>query len=154
MLAEGRRVLATEDPAVASRIQLQEHDFFKPQPAAAAEGTDGPVAAFFLRHIFHNWADADSIAILRTLVPSLETAPAGTPILISDRVLPRLGDGTPLHEERAMRRQDIMMLVGLGAKERTRAEWEALFREADERLELKTVHGQGQSALLEVVLKK
>jgi hypothetical protein len=75
-------------------------------------------------------------------------------MLISDRVLPCLGDGTPLHEERAMRRQDIMMLVGLGAKERTRAEWEDLFQAADERLELKNVHGQGQSALLEVVLRK
>ena len=53
-----------------------------------------------------------------------------------------------------MRRQDIMMLVGLGAKERTRAEWETLFRAADERLELKRVHAQGQSALLEVMLRK
>lgn len=149
MLAEGRRVLKEEDPAVASRIDLQQHDFFQPQQP----GGKG-VAAFFLRHVFHNWADADSISILRALVPGLEASPAGTPILISDRVLPCLGDGTPLHEERAMRRQDIMMLVGLGAKERTRAEWEALFRSADERLELKKVHGQGQTALLEVVLRK
>ena len=149
MLAEGRRVLAKEGPAVASRIELQQHDFFQPQQP----GGDA-VAAFFLRHVFHNWADADSTAILRALVPSLEAAPAGTPMLISDRVLPCLGDGMPLHEERAMRRQDIMMLVGLGAKERTRAEWETLFRAADERLELKRVHAAGQSALLEVVLRK
>ena len=53
-----------------------------------------------------------------------------------------------------MRRQDIMMLVGLGAKERTRAEWETRFRAADERLELKRVHAQGRSALLEVMLRK
>jgi len=149
MLAQGRRVLAKEDPAVASRIELQQHDFFQPQQPGG-----NAVAAFFLRHVFHNWADADSTAILRALVPGLEAAPARTPILISDRVLPCLGDGTPLHEERAMRRQDIMMLVGLGAKERTRAEWETLFRAADERLELKRVHAQGQSALLEVVLRK
>jgi len=149
MLAQGRRILAKEDPAVASRIELQQHDFFQPQQPGG-----NAVAAFFLRHVFHNWADADSTAILRALVPGLEASPAGTPMLISDRVLPCLGDGTPLHEERAMRRQDIMMLVGLGAKERTRAEWEALFRAADERLELKRVHAQGQSALLEVVLRK
>ena len=148
MLAEGARVLAKEDPAVASRIELQQHDFFQSQQQYTN------VAAFFLRHVFHNWADADSTAILRALVPGLEAAPADTPVLISDRVLPCPGDGTPLHEERAMRRQDIMMLVGLGAKERTRAEWETLFRAANERLELKRVHGQGQSALLEVVLRK
>jgi len=149
MLAQGRSFLAKEDRAVASRIELQQHDFFQPQPAGGSS-----VAAFFLRHVFHNWADADSTTILRALVPGLEASPAGTPVLISDRVLPCLGDGTPLHEERAMRRQDIMMLVGLGAKERTRAEWEALFKAADERFELKTVHGQGQTALLEVVLRK
>jgi hypothetical protein len=149
MLAEGRRVLGEEDPTVASRIDLQQHNFFQPQQAGG-----NTVAAFFLRHVFHNWADADSISIMRALVPGLEASPAGTPVLISDRVLPCLGDGTPLHEERAMRRQDIMMLVGLGAKERTRAEWEALFRAADERLVLKQVHGQGQTALLEVVLNK
>lgn len=149
MLAEGRRVLCEEEPTVASRIDLQQHNFFQPQQVGG-----NTVAAFFLRHVFHNWADADSISILRALVPGLEASPAGTPVLISDRVLPCLGDGTPLHEERAMRRQDIMMLVGLGAKERTRAEWEALFRAADERLVLKQVHGQGQTALLEVVLNK
>jgi hypothetical protein len=148
MLEEGRRVLSKEDSALANRIEMQQHDFFQQQQP------DKTVAAFFLRHVFHNWADAGSIAILRALVPGLEASPEGTPMLISDRVLPCLGDGTPLHEERAMRRQDMMMLVGLGAKERTRAEWEDLFRAADERLELKKVHGQGQSALLEVVLRK
>ena len=150
MLAEGRRVLAKEDPTVSNRIKLQPHNFFQSQQA----GGTSTIAAFFLRHVFHNWADADSTAILRALVPGLEGAPAGTPILISDRLLPGLDDGTPLHEERAMRRQDIMMLVGLGAKERTRAEWESLFQGADRRLELKKVHGHGQSALLEVVLRK
>ena len=92
MLAQGRRVLAKEDPAVASRIELQQHDFFQPQQPG------GNAVAFFLRHVFHNWADADSTAILRALVPGLEASPAGTPMLISDRVLPCLGDGTPLHE--------------------------------------------------------
>ena len=148
MLAQGRRFLAQEDSAVASRIELEQYNFFQPQTSGKG------VAAFFLRHVFHNWADADSISILRALVPGLEAAPAGTPALISDRVLPGLSDGMPLHEERAMRRQDIMMLVGLGAKERTRAEWEDLLRAADERLVLKEVHAEFQSALIEVVLRK
>jgi len=71
---------------VARCIELQQYDFFQPQQPGG-----NAVAAFFLRHVFHNWADADSTAILSA---------------------------------------------------------------ADERLELKRVHAQGQSALLEVVLRK
>lgn len=152
MLVEGKRILATEDPAVAGRIELLQHDFFQPQPERVTAQT--PVAAFFLRHVFHNWNDADSIAIARALVPALEAAAPETPVIISDRVLPRPGTGVPLYEERAMRQMDVMMLVGLGAKERTRAEFETLFKAADERLVVKEVHGEGASALVEVVLRK
>lgn len=153
MLAQGQRLLAVEDPAVARRIELLQHDFFQPQPPPERLTTRGPVAAFFLRHVFHNWNDADAVAIARALVPALEAAAPGTPLIISDRVLPWLGDGVPLHEERGMRQMDMMMMVGLGAKERTLAEWEALFRAADERLEVKRVHAQGSSGILEVVLR-
>ncbi|KAJ4287147.1 hypothetical protein N0V90_012545 [Kalmusia sp. IMI 367209] len=153
MLAQGRHLLAQEDTQIASRIELLEHDFFKPQPPPERLTTRGPVAAFFLRHIFHNWNDADAVAIARALVPALEAAAPGTPLIISDRVLPSLGDGVPLYEERGMRQMDMLMMVGLGAKERTYAEWKALFRAADERLEIKKVHGQGASGILEVVLR-
>lgn len=153
MLAQGQRLLAAEDPAVAQRIELLQHDFFEPQPPPAHLTTRGPVAAFFLRHVFHNWNDVDAVAIVRALVPALEAAAPGTPLIISDRVLPRLGHGLPVHEERAMRQMDMMMMVGLGAKERTHAEWEVLFRTADDRLEVKKVHAQGASGILEVVLR-
>lgn len=153
MLAQGRRLLAVEDPAVARRIELLQHDFFQPQPPPERL-TTRPVAAFFLRHVFHNWNDDDAVAIARALVPALEAAAPGTPLIISERALPALGDGVPLHEERGMRQMDMMMMVGLGAKERTLAEWKALFRAADERLEVKKVHGQAASGILEVVLRK
>ena len=152
MLSEGRRLLASEDQAVARRIELLQHDFFQQQPKRVT--THGSVAAFFLRHVIHNWNDADAAAIVRALVPALEAAALGTPLIISDRVLPCLGDEVPLHEKRAMHQQDVMMMVGLGAKERTRAEFETLLRAADKRLELKKVHAQGQMGILEVVLRK
>lgn len=154
MLVEGRRILAAEDPAVASRIEHLQHDFFQPQPKIDRLTTRGPVAAFFLRHVFHNWADAESIKIARALVPTLEAAAPETPIIISDRVLPSLGEDVPLHEERSMRQLDVLMMVELGAKERTGAEWESLFKEADERFEVKKVHAQGQAGILEVILRK
>lgn len=152
MLAQGYRILEAEDPTVASRIELLQHDFFKPQPPPERLTTRGPVAGFFLRHVFHNWNDADSVAIARALVPALEAAAPGTPLIISDRVLPALGDSVALHEERGMRQMDMMMMVGLGAKERTYLEWDALFKEADDRFVVK-VHAQGASGILEVVLR-
>ncbi|KAF2804125.1 O-methyltransferase [Mytilinidion resinicola] len=154
MLVQGRRLLEAEDPAVAGRIELLEQDFFKPQPPPERLTTRGPVAGFFLRHVFHNWSDADSVRIARALVPALEAAAPETPLIISDRVLPSLGSGVPLHEERGMRQMDVMMMVELGAKERTKVEWEALFKAADERLVVKKVHGQGASSIVEVVLRK
>lgn len=153
-LEQGKKLLTAEDPAVANRIELLQHDFFLPQPAPERLTSRGPVAAFFLRHVFHNWNDADSIKIARALVPALEAAAPGTPVLVSDRVLPSLGDGVPLFEERAMRQMDMLMMVGLGAKERTHTEWQALFSAADERLQVKKIHGQGASALVEVVLAR
>jgi hypothetical protein len=154
MLTQGERLLEAEDTAVASRIQLLQHDFFKPQPSPETLTERGPVAAFFLRHVFHNWSDGDSISIARALVPALEAAAPETPVIISDRVLPRINSGVPLHEERGMRQMDMMMLVGLGAQERTQVEWEHLFKQADERLVVKKVHAQGASGILEVVLRK
>ena len=52
-----------------------------------------------------------------------------------------------------MRQMDMMMMVDLGAKERTQAEWDALFKAAAEGLEVKRVHAQGASGILEVVLR-
>ncbi|KAG8527710.1 uncharacterized protein KY384_007864 [Bacidia gigantensis] len=152
MLAEGKRILAKEDPAVAGRIELMQHDFFQVQPPSERLSARGPVAGFFLRHIYHNWNDADCIKIARALVPALEAAAPGTPMLVSERVLPGPNSGTPLHEERGMHQMDMMMMVELGAKERTQNEWQALFREADERLDVKKVHGSGAAAIVEVVL--
>ena len=154
MLVEGRKILAKEDPSVASRFELMEQDFFKPQPPLELLEKKGPVAAFFLRHVYHNWSDGDSVIIARSLVPALEAARPGTPMIISDRVLPPVGSGVPLHEERSMRQMDVMMMVELGAKERTEVEWQTLFKEADPRLEVKKVHAHGASGILEVVLRK
>ena len=154
MLEQGKKILAQEDPSVASRIELLQQDFFQPQPPIERLSTRGPVAAFFLRHVFHNWDDTGSVSIARALVPALEAAAPETPVIISDRVLPKLGDGVSLYDEKAMRQQDLMMLVGLGAKERTEAEWQSLFSEADSRFVVKKVHASGGAGIVEVVLRK
>ncbi|KAL1961388.1 hypothetical protein VTO42DRAFT_116 [Malbranchea cinnamomea] len=48
---------------VASRLEFQVHDFFKPQPVKAD--------AYVLRTVLHDWSDEKSAEILRALLPAL-----------------------------------------------------------------------------------
>ena len=65
---------------VAPRVEFMEHDFFNPQPIAAA--------VYLFRQIFHNWADVNVIKILRMLVPVLQP---GARVLVHDLILPEPG---------------------------------------------------------------
>lgn len=57
------------------------------------------------------------------------------------------------HEDPFLRRLDILMLAGLGAKQRTEAEFEVLLKEADRRYEIVSVHADGPLGLFEIHLK-
>ncbi|KAJ6170938.1 O-methyltransferase, partial [Penicillium chermesinum] len=127
-----------------SRITYQQYDFFTPQ-------TQRDVGAFFIRQCTHNWNDADVIKIFRAFVPGLEGSKPGTPLLINDTVMPEPGT-LPSHVERQLRQVDILMMIGLGAKQRSRAEFGALLREADPRYRVKSVHSEGPMGLVEAYL--
>lgn len=114
------------------RVTFMPHDFFTPQPVAGA-------AAYLLRYITHNWSDEDCIRIFRALVPALEKSAPGTPLLINDVVLPALGEASRYHENR-MRQVDIMMMLVLGAKQRTEEQFRRLLQDADPRF-MVSVHG-------------
>ncbi|ROT40785.1 O-methyltransferase [Sodiomyces alkalinus F11] len=141
MLAQGQKMLP---PALQGRIKYMQYDFFSPQPLR-------DVAAFIIRQCTHNWCDRDVVNIFRAFVPGLEGSKPGTPLLINEAVLPELG-AWPAHEERLLRQMDILMLIGLGAKQRTRAEFEDLLKQADPRYEVKSVSVDGALGLLEVHL--
>ncbi|KAI3322931.1 O-methyltransferase [Xylariaceae sp. AK1471] len=143
MLDVGKHTV-TDD--IADRISFMQHDFFEPQPLQN-------VAAIFIRQCLHNWSDHDVIKILRSLVPALENSVAGTSILINDTVLPAPGT-MPLHEERGLRQMDMLMLVALGAKQRTCSEIESLLFEADSRYKIQKVHAEGSMGLIEVQLER
>lgn len=140
MLAQGKTLVES----VEGRISFMQHDFFEPQPLR-------DVAAFFIRQCTHNWSDRDVVRIFKGFVPGLEGSAKGTPLLINDTVMPEPGS-RPAHEERALRQLDMLMLVGFGAKQRTKAEFEALLKEADSRYEVVNVHAGGSMGLLEVHL--
>jgi hypothetical protein len=48
----------------------------------------------------------------------------------------------------------MVMLVNCGAKQRTKAEFESLLKQADPRYEIRNVYDNGPLGLLEVYLKR
>ncbi|KAI8931496.1 hypothetical protein NX059_011162 [Plenodomus lindquistii] len=126
------------------RVTFMPHDFFTPQPVSGA-------AAYLFRYITHNWSDEDCIRIFRAMIPALEKSPPGTPLLINDVVLPALGEASMYHDNR-MRQVDIMMMLVLGAKQRTEEQFRRLLSDADPRLKIKAIHGKGNMSLIEAHL--
>ena len=108
MIAQGQPLLSSE---VKSRVAYMKHDFFDPQPVL-------DVSAFFVRQCVHDWPDQECIKMLRGFVPALEKCKSGTPLLINDTVLPKLGQKTRF-EERGLRQLDIGVMVVLNGKQRT-----------------------------------
>ncbi|KAL9104580.1 MAG: hypothetical protein Q9163_000502 [Psora crenata] len=141
MLAQGNPLLTAE---VQDRVSYMKHNFFDPQPIHDA-------SAFFIRQCLHNWPDQECVRILRAFVPALEKCKPGTPLLINDTVLPKLGEKSRF-EDKALRQLDITMLVILNAKQRTEKEFHNLVKAADERYEVVKVHSAGSMGLVEVHL--
>jgi 6-hydroxytryprostatin B O-methyltransferase len=74
----GRKlVLRSPDSSLRSRISFEQHNFFEEQPVIA----DG----YIFRHILHDWNDADSVTILKALLPALRP---GAKVFISEGILP------------------------------------------------------------------
>ncbi|KAF2728791.1 O-methyltransferas-like protein [Polyplosphaeria fusca] len=129
---------------LSGRVSFMQHNFFTAQPIACA-------SAYLLRQVTHNWSDEDCIRIFRGIVPALEKSAPGTPLLVNDVVLPRAGE-VGLYHERRLRQIDIMMMVALGAGQRSEGQFGELLRRADERLKIVGIHGTGNLSLMEVHL--
>jgi hypothetical protein len=100
---------STAGASVASRWSVAAGSFFEAVPSADA---------YLLKKVLHDWSDERCVEILRTCRRSLE--PGGV-VLVVELVLDRPG-----HElESAL--SDLNMLVLPGGRERTTAEFEALF---------------------------
>ncbi|KAF2231409.1 sterigmatocystin 8-O-methyltransferase precursor [Viridothelium virens] len=141
MLNEGRELWTD---GLKDRVEFMEHDLFKPQPIHDA-------SAFFMRHVTHNWTNPDCVRIFRSLVPALEKCAKGTPLLINDHVIPEFGEKTSFAEYE-IRQLDMLMCVVLGSKQRSRKEFEALLKEADQRFRLVKANSTETIGFLEVYL--
>lgn len=110
---------------VADRVTVTAGDFFATLP--------GPVDAVLLKSVLHDWPDDDAVRILRRAREAL--APGGQ-VLVIERVMP--GDVQDRPEHRTTTRSDLNMLVGLGGRERTVEDYDALLKAAG--LALRRVH--------------
>ncbi len=111
VVAGAEAVLA--EAGVGDRVELVSGDFFDSVPA----GGD----AYVLSMILHDWSDMEAAAILGNVRAAMD--PAGR-ILVIDTVIP---DGDTAHFGKLM---DIVMLACFTGRERTEAEFAALFESA------------------------
>ncbi|MBP6903535.1 MAG: methyltransferase domain-containing protein [Burkholderiaceae bacterium] len=105
------------EAGLADRATVTSGDFFAELPQ--------PVDVILLKSVLHDWNDDDAVRILRRACQAL--APEGR-VLVIERVMPdRVQD---LPEHRTAARSDLNMLVGLGGRERTAADYGALLHAA------------------------
>ena len=103
---------------LASRAVAEEGDFF----VDIAKGAD----LVLLKAVLHNWDDDRCAAILQNVRSAL---PPGGRLLVVERVVPRPVQPTAAH--RTVVRSDLNMLVGVGGRERSAAEFQRLLQESD-----------------------
>jgi hypothetical protein len=108
VVEQARRRLTAD--GVADRCELVAGDFFGDLPAGAD--------AYLLSRVLHDWADDDARRILTACRSAM---PAGSRLLIVEALLPERAADQP-----AVIRMDLYMLVLLGARERTEAQFRRL----------------------------
>ncbi len=103
------------DSSIAARLDYVGGNMFEDVPPAAD--------AYVLKFVLHNWDDASCVRILKNIGARLER---GGRLICIDNVLPPLGDTSNVPGKL----QDLNMMLLLPGRERTRIEWEALYRDA------------------------
>ena len=129
VVAEARP--AIEAAGVTERCETVGGDFF----AAVPEGGD----AYLLKYILHDWDDERALAILRACRRAM---PDDGRLLVVEVLVPR-GNGPSYAKS-----LDVNMLVNLGGRERTEAEYRALYAAAGFDL-TRTIPAQGELHILE-----
>ena len=138
VLTDLPHVLAGAEPRIrtlglADRCRTEPIDFFKAVPA----GGD----AYIMKHIIHDWNDDQAATILRNIRKAMN--PGGRVILL-DSVL------QPANQPDLGKIIDLEMLMMPGGRERTEAEFRALFDRAGFRL-TRIVPTQSPLAVIEAV---
>ncbi len=117
---------------VAGRCTLLPGDFFQAIPEGAG--------AYLMKFVLHDWQDEECALILERCRAAMDP---GAALLVVERLLPDRATTAGLRQFMA----DMQMLVVIGGRERTRAEFEALLGAAGFRLQ-RTADLNGELSLL------
>lgn len=101
------------DIGIASRCDYVAGNFFESVPSGAD--------IYLLKSILHNWDEKHAALILDNCRRAMSTQ---AKLVLIERMIPEQMKDSP--RERALARSDLNMLVGLGGRERTKAEFAAL----------------------------
>jgi hypothetical protein len=101
----------------ASRCEAVGGDFFETVPGGAD--------AYLLKHVIHDWDDARAVAILRNCHRAM---PPHAKLLVIEGIYPAKIDQSDV--SRGAAANDVNMLVSTGGRQRSEAEFRALFTEA------------------------
>jgi hypothetical protein len=112
---------------VADRVRIESGSFFERVPPGAD--------AYVMRHILHDWPDAEAVVILHRCRAAMRP---DARLLLIERVV------GPPNEDPQSKFLDLLMLVSAGGRERTESEWRALLAEG--RFRLCEVHRAGPPA--------
>ncbi len=104
-----------ERAGVAGRCELVRGSFFETIPAGAD--------AYLLKSVLHDWNDERGVTILGACRRAMESSPDAR-LFVIERLAPERFGATARH--RAIARSDLNMLVSLGGRERTEAEYRAM----------------------------
>jgi hypothetical protein len=103
--------VAKLDQSALKPIEAVGHDFFTPQPITGAK-------VYYMKNILHDWNDEKCRQILVNIKAAMK--PGHSKVLINDAVIPDHNAGW------FDASQDIMMMLGHGAQERSEREWREL----------------------------
>ncbi|HEV7502403.1 MAG TPA: methyltransferase, partial [Vicinamibacteria bacterium] len=123
-------VVETRAGIASERLRLQGGDFFK----GALPACDG----YLIMEVIHDWPDEESVAILRAI---RRAAPKHAKVLMIESIVP------PGPQPDWTKTLDIVMLVLVGGRQRTRDEYAALLEAAGLALEREIDTGAGITIL-------
>ncbi|OAY67936.1 O-methyltransferase ZRP4 [Ananas comosus] len=88
-----------------------------------------PAGAVLLKNVLHDWSDEDCVKILKQCKKAI-SANGGEhgKVIIVDIVINTLGDDPRKNEMGLL--SDVIMMAGLGGKERDEVEWRKIFSKA------------------------
>ena len=111
LIPVARERFPVNDAAIANRLEYVGGDMFQSVP---------PADVYIMKHIIHDWDDQRNIRLLENCRRSMQ---GDGRMICVDSVLPPMGDpdGTPA------KLLDILMLVFIPGKERTRDQWAHLY---------------------------